>query len=131
MVLSAEFFDAEAVAVVVAEDESAVGAVVDEQLESDTATHAARPARRMKHARGTIITATPASAMGFAVPMPITGFTRRRTRSRTLISPYQQDQRLGDSDRELDDATTGVDYFWTLQQVGVRVAVGTHDSGIG
>ena len=74
--------------------------MVDEQLESNTATHAARQAMRREHAGETIIAATPASAMGFAVPVLVT-VTRRRTRGRTLISSHEQDQRLGESVDEL------------------------------
>ena len=80
MVFSAEFFGAELV-VAEAEGVAVVGSVVDEQLESNTATHAASPATRMVRtlqerslssrvlgrycAQETIIIATTASVMGF------------------------------------------------------------------
>ena len=71
MVFSAEVFDAEAVAVVVAGDECAVvGSVVDEQPESNKVTHAARPAMRMECAWVAIIIGHTRLRLGLRVADP-------------------------------------------------------------
>src|SRR5215217_6152153 len=116
------------VAVVVAEEESAVVGSFDSQLESNRPTHAASPAMRMRCAWETIIATTSARSRTLALTPPSRPvFDRRPTNSHR---PASGPRRRGDRERPVTEtfASHRLDTCAAIAIESLNVVAGRSDT---